>query len=367
MIHDWRRQRLARKMQQRSLDAMIITSPTSIFYLTGLTPSAPPGMVISSEPKAIPVLVVREIEVEDVRKVSPFPVEGAPLGTNGAAQLAAAVRSLVGASARVAFDDDVMVASKLRLLQETIGSATLVAASDLIMELRMIKDDEEISVMREAATVSDRAMLAAVEAIRAGKTECDAAIAAEATWRSHGLGPAYEVLIGSGKRSAALRRFPSLVVPAEGELVRFDFAARVSPAAGFGYNNDLTRTFTRGKPSPENLSLLTAGLAVFEGILSEIMPGRTIGEVANRGLRAVNGTKYMQWTKIMGHGIGADVAEPPAFIAGSEFVMQPGNCFAIEPMITVPGEKGVCFENVVVVTEQGSESLNQLELRLWGG
>jgi Xaa-Pro aminopeptidase len=355
-------------MGSLDLSAMVIMSPASIFYFTGLTPSAPPGLILSADPAHSPTLVCRGLEAKDVEQVAPFPVVGAPFGSNGVEEIANVLRRVTGGreGTRVGFDEDVTLAAKLLGMQAAMPWATFVPAAAVPMELRVVKTTDEIAVMRRAAEVSDEAMRAAVEAIRAGETEAAAAAAAETTWRAHGLGPAYDVLIGSGKRSAALRRFPSLIVPGPDDLVRFDFAARVTPAAGYGYNNDITRTFTPGKPGRENAELLTVGLAVFEATVAAVKPGITIGEAAEAGLREVRGTRYEAFTHMAGHGIGADVHEMPSFAKGSTFVMQPGNCFAIEPMVVIPGEKAVCSENTVLVTETGWESLNRLEVRLSG-
>lgn len=365
--HEERRRLLSQNMQQADLVAVVITSPASIYYLTGLTPSSPPGLVLPSDPAVPPVLVVRGIETKDLQQVAAIPVRGAPFGSPGVDLIADAVRAVArNGRRRIGFDEDATLSTKLLAMQGTMPWAELVPSAGLIMALRYVKTPEEIALMGRAAEVSDEAMFVAVEAIRSGKTEAEAAAAAETTWRSHGLGPAYDVLIGSGKRSAALRRFPSLIVPGRDDLVRFDFAARLSPASGFGYNNDLTRTFTSGKPGPANEELLKVGLAVFQATVNALRPGRSIGEAADQGLREVNGTRYEEWTHIVGHGIGADVHEPPAFAQGSTFVMQAGNCFAIEPMVCIPGERAVCFENTVVITETGWESLNKLDLQLWG-
>lgn len=355
-----------RWMREKDLDVFVITSPASIYYLIGVTPSSAPGLVVFSDSRNEPVLVVRGSEFRDIEIRSPIPVEGAPYGTSGVDVLASVVLTSVGRRARIGFDEDAMSAAKLLALQAELPEATLTPAGALIMDMRLVKDVEEIAMLRRAAQVSDQAMLAAVQGIKAGKTEAEAAAIAESTWRAFGLGPAYEPLIGSGARTAALRRFPSLIVPEPDELIRFDFAARVSDAVGYGYHNDMTRTFTRGKASPEHLSMLEAGLAVFEATLASLRAGRTIGEVAEEGLRQVRGTKYEQWTYMAGHGIGADIHEPPTFRRGSDFVMRVGNCFAIEPTVLIPGERAVCFESVVIITEGGWEALNQLDLRLWG-
>ncbi|HEV8353501.1 MAG TPA: Xaa-Pro peptidase family protein [bacterium] len=366
-VYEERMRRLWRSMQDSELAAFVVTSPTSIYYLTGLTPSAPPGLVVTSRAEAPPLLVVRGIELKDVQQVAPFPVSGAPFGSTGVDLIAEAVREVTRNSrSRVGFDEEATLSTKLLEMEAAMPWVKLVPSGGLIMDLRFVKTPEEVAMMQRAAEVSDRAMLAAVEAIRDGRTEAEAAAAAETTWRSYGLGPAYDVLIGSGKRSAALRRFPSLIVPPRDDLVRFDFAARLSPASGFGYNNDMTRTFTPGKPSPANEELLRVGVAVFEATLNALRPGRTIGDVAEEGLREVKGTRYEVLTHMVGHGIGADVHEPPPFARGSTFVIQPGNCFAIEPMVCLPGERAVCFENTVVIKEDGWGSLNQLDLRLWG-
>ncbi|MGK2853221.1 MAG: M24 family metallopeptidase, partial [Microbacteriaceae bacterium] len=60
-----------------------------------------------------------------------------------------------------------------------------------------------------------------------------------------------------------------------------------------------------------------------------------------------------------GHGIGLSVHEEPYIVAGNEITLKPGMAFSVEPGIYFPGQWGARIEDIVIVTEDGVESVNQ--------
>jgi Xaa-Pro dipeptidase len=269
------------------------------------------------------------------------------------------------AADRIGFEDQYLSFAQVQALQDAFPKAELVPASEITRKLRVVKSADELEYLRQAGAVSGKAMGAAVQALRAGGRECDGAAAAEAVWRDHGMGAAYEPLIGSGQRSAMLRRFPGKKKPQSGEMVRMDFAAKYAFASGYAYHTDITRCFVMGEPSDRQRRQLDLTLAVQQKALDGMRPGRKISDISSEALALVNGTEFEGLCSMGGHGLGLEVHEWPGFNETVEVELQAGMAFAVEPSIVIPGGDGTCVEDTVLVTETGIERVTTLEQKLW--
>ena len=358
----WARARTA--LQHAGLEGMLLTTEPSIFYLSATVGSRPPGLIVSADPEVEPVLVCRGGERDSVAALTDLEVVGAdaknPMATLGRAFAAMKLAGAIG------FEDGAVTYADAMTLKAALPDIDFRPASELINRLRLVKDAEEIAFMRKAGAVSDLAMTAAIEALKAGSSETLAAAAAESTLREHGMFIAYETLIGSGFRSGLLRRFPNFTVPDPDDVIKIDLAAKLSFAAGYGYHTDQTRSITVGRPSPEKRALLEATRDVQAATVAALKPGKTVREVSLEGLAVVKGTSFEAITSMSGHGLGLDIHEWPSFNTGSELVLEPGQCYAIEPHIVVPGKHTACLEDTLVITESGHERITRLPYELWG-
>lgn len=359
----WNRARDA--MRAAGLDGMLLTTEPSVYYFSGTVGSRPPGLIVPTDQTARPILVCRDAERDSVAALTDLEV--VPAGKGEAGKVLADVIDRLGLkNSLVGFEDASMTVADHAALQASLGSVRLTPASKVTQQARLIKDEEEIEHMRRAGAVSDLAMTAAIDTLKAGGTESHAAAAAETTMREHGMFIAYETLIGSGFRSGLLRRFPLLEAPGPDDVIKIDLAAKLSFAAGYGYHTDQTRTITTGKPSPEKKALLEAVVEVQQATLAALRPGRTIREASLEGLAVVKGTRWEPIASMSGHGIGLDVHEWPSFNETTEVVLEAGQCYAIEPHIVVPGQHTACVEDTLVITPDGYERITKLPYDLWG-
>lgn len=357
-------QRTSKALEEAGLGGAILTSEPSVYYLSGTMGSRPPGLIVSADPKTKPVLVCRGSERDSVASLTDLEVIGA--GYNTHEVLGDAVKKMGLDGEPIGFEDAAMTYGQGTALQEALPHLTFRPASDVVNRLRLVKDADEIAYMKETGKVSDLAMMAAIHTLKTKKSETLAAAAAETTMREFGMFIAYETLIGSGFRSSLLRRFPNHTVPDPDDIIKCDLAAKQSFASGYGYHTDQTRSFTTGKPSPEKLDMLKATQEIQEVTLAALKPGKTIKEVSLEGLSVVKGTKFEDISIMAGHGIGLDVHEWPSFNETTEVVLAPGQCYAIEPHINMPGVQTTCFEDTLVITETGYERITQLPYELWG-
>ena len=163
-------------------------------------------------------------------------------------------------------------------------------------------------------------------------------------------------IVASGPNGASPHHEPADRVIEPGDGVVLDFGGRVS-----GYFSDTTRDFVVGEPSPAYAEAYAVLREAQAAACDLVAPGVLAQDVDRAARRIIAAAGYGEFfIHRTGHGIGIEVHEEPYIIEGNERVLEPGMAFSIEPGIYVPGEFGMRIEDIVVVTEDGSERLNRL-------
>lgn len=256
-------------------------------------------------------------------------------------------------SAAVAVTDS-MPALHLLPLVDVLGT-TPVLATGVLRDLRMIKDPSEIDALRKAGAAIDRVHARVPEFLVPGRTEADvAADIAEAIVAEGHSGVAF-IIVGSGPHGADPHHECSERVLQAGDIVVVDIGGPVEP----GYNSDSTRTYSLGAPNhdvAQHYSVLQEAQRV---AVASVRPGVTAQQVdaAARDVLAEAGLAEY-FVHRTGHGIGLSVHEEPYIVAGNDEALRAGMAFSVEPGIYFPGKWGARIEDIVIVTADGAESLN---------
>ena len=126
-----------------------------------------------------------------------------------------------------------------------------------------------------------------------------------------------------------------------------------------GYNSDSTRTYSIGEPDPDVAQRISILEQAQQAAVRAARPGvsaQSVDAAARRVLvEAGMGEAFVHRT---GHGIGLSVHEEPYIVEGNDLILEPGMAFSIEPGVYFPGQWGARIEDIVVVTENGCESVN---------
>jgi Xaa-Pro aminopeptidase len=241
----------------------------------------------------------------------------------------------------------------------------LVATDGLVEAVRMLKDEHEIRVLREAAArLSELAHGVVGELVRPGRTEAD--IAADIDWRMKRAGfsrPAFDTIVASGPNSALPHARPTGRVVGDRELVVVDFGGVFE-----GYCVDLTRTVATGEVGPDARRLYAAVrdaqrlalAATRAGVGADAVDAAARDHLARLGLAEAFGHGT-------GHGLGLEIHEEPRLgkrrTEGPAAVsLQAGMVCTIEPGVYVPGVGGVRLEDDVLVTADGCDVLTHVPL-----
>lgn len=236
--------------------------------------------------------------------------------------------------------------------------ATPVLASETLRELFMRKDAEEVDQLRDAAAAIDRVHARVPSLLRAGRTEAEVAADLGDAILAEGHSAVDFVIVGSGPNGANPHHSHSGRVLADGDVVVID----IGGTWGVGYHSDCTRTYVVGDDgAPRAAAEAWAVLrAAQEAAVAAVRPGvtaATIDEVARGVIEDAGfGENFIHRT---GHGIGLSLHEEPFIMAGNTLVLEPGMAFSVEPGLYFEGEFGMRLEDIVVVTEDGAESLNK--------
>ncbi|MEU4250331.1 Xaa-Pro peptidase family protein [Amycolatopsis sp. NPDC026612] len=265
------------------------------------------------------------------------------------------VADRLGKPGRVAVSD-FTPALHVLALRAALGEAEQTLAGPVVRELRMRKDAAEIASLRDAGAAIDRVHARVHEWLRPGRTEAEVGADIAAAIVEEGHVQADFVIVGSGPNGASPHHDVSGRVIEKGDVVVVDIGGPL-PA---GYNSDSTRTYAVGAPRDADVAETYAVLqraqaaavaAVKPGVTAEAVDAAARDVIAEAGF----GEYFIHRT---GHGIGLDVHEEPYIIAGNALPLEPGMAFSVEPGIYQPGRWGARIEDIVIVTEDGVESVN---------
>lgn len=350
-----RQKRAREQMEVRGLDALLVTHLPNVRYLCGFSGSA--GVLLLSSNRSVLFTDGRYRE-----QASAEVVGARVMVPNDSACAASAKELLRTAPGVVGIDAEHMtVATHARFKRMVLGSVRLKNATGIVERLRVVKDVDEIAIIRKAVNLGSELLEPAMKSIRSGIKETSVAAEIEYAARRAGVeGMSFETIVATGRRSALPHGIASQQpIPAKGFVV-LDFGVILS-----GYCSDMTRTVHVGKVGGEDRRIYESVLQAQLAAIATVAPGVEVGNVdyaARSALRKAKLDKY--FTHSTGHGVGLEIHEVPRVARGQKEVLQPGMVITIEPGVYIRGRGGVRIEDMVVVTDRGCDVLTQASKQL---
>jgi Xaa-Pro aminopeptidase len=263
----------------------------------------------------------------------------------------------------VAVSDTLWASHVLRLQEVLPGSFEL--GSTVTRELRIVKDPEEIELLRLAAHAADRVVDAIAAGRLVGRTEEDVGREVRDRLIAEGHDEAAFAIVASGPNSSSPHHGASYRVIGAGEPIVLDIGGTIA-----GYGSDITRMLWVAGPAGSGPSdefaaafdvlqraQAAATAAVRPGVPAERIDAAAREVIARAGL----GSRFIHRT---GHGIGLEAHEDPYIVAGDSEPLRAGMAFSIEPGIYLDGEWGMRLEDIVVCGEDGADVLNRADRSL---
>jgi Xaa-Pro aminopeptidase len=350
-------------MKELGIDGFLLTHPPDIAYLTNFTGEDSVALVTDKEFHLITDFRYEEQAALEAGWMK-LKIREDKMETALAEVFAATKVKKVGFEANFATVGQMDALT--RALKDSAGGgkseAQLTGLENVMLNIRKVKDDHEIDLVRKSVAVAEEAFNAIREEIKVGQTENYLAGLLGFELRSRGASnSSFPVIVAAGTNSSLPHYRPAEILVQRDQPLLIDWGALLK-----GYCSDLTRTLLIGRASPRMKQIYKVVLEAQLAAIKFIRPGVTTQQ-ADRVAREIieNAGFGKQFGHGLGHGIGRDIHELPALRKrGHEEELRPGMIVTVEPGIYLPGEGGVRIEDDVLITHSGCEVLSTLDKSL---
>ena len=359
-------------MQRRELDALLVTTPENITYLTGFES---PGhywfqaLVVPAQGETF--TVSRLLETSGIEAYSWIEHNLAYNDDDDQmAVLAARLTEFGLASSTVGFEKECwfFTAAQQEQLFANLKDARFVDASGSVEACRLIKSELEVDMIRQAARTTEAGMRAGIAAVVEGATENDVAAAISyAMIKAGSEWPSIVPFVASGERGAI-----GHATWRERTLQRGDSVFLEVAGCRRRYHAPMMRTCVVGPPAPELEAAFQVGIDAFQACVEAIRPGAVAADV-DAAARAVVANSGFGGTQASRVAYSVGIAVPPDWGEGNILSIKPGEertlqtnmTFHLLPWVQIPGKGGVGCTETIRVTETGCELLTDLPRELF--
>jgi Xaa-Pro dipeptidase len=344
-------------LARHNLDAVYVTKPVSIAYLTGFHAEPHERLMALAVRPDRATLIVPALEQEKASRNADL---AEVVSWRDGEDPYALVRSALEGCIEVGVEKEHMNLLAAEMLIARTAAREMIDVSPEIRRLRRIKHQDELEKLARAAAITDVVTEEVINRLRPGQTELEVSVLIGAAISEQGGTLSFESLVQSGPNSALPHMRPTSRELTAGDLVLLDFGAAFD-----GYHADTTRMAVVGEPSARHKEIHALVLAAHDAAIAAVRAGTTTGEVdaaARQVIEAAGmGDRFFHR---VGHGLGLEGHEDPSLDPGSATVLEAGMVFTIEPGIYIPGWGGVRIEDDVVVERSGCRVLTKADRSL---
>lgn len=341
------------------IEALFITNPTNIQYLTGFIGASP-------EEREAFVLVTKTGNVffthalyrQEAKTLKSPTLEVAEVSRENpiSKRLAAITKKL--RIKRLGFEKDNLTVAELGTLQRRLTRVKLIPTKGRVESSRALKRKDEITHIRAAATLTDKCFAAIVPKLVPGVKENDIAWKIEMFFRSKGEDVAFSPIVAFEANSSMPHYKPvgEGATLAREAIVLLDFGARVG-----GYCADMTRVVFVGTPPDEWVrayqTVLAAQTKALDYLATET---KRSGSMADRlAKKVVKKAGFPPYSHGLGHGVGLAIHEAPRLSLKKDEKLKSGMVISVEPGIYEEGSYGMRLEDLVLLKNEGIEILSR--------
>ena len=352
-----------RAMKELALDGLLLTHPADLAYLTNFTGDDSVGLLTERD-----VYLATDFRFQEQAEIEAgwlkVRLREAKMSDALAATMAEAKVRRVGFEANFTTVGQVDALQTAMKADKRSAAVELVPLDNVMINLRKVKDDHEVDLIRKSVAIAEEAFDVLRDAIKVGEKENYLAGLLEFELRSRGAsGASFKTIVATGANSSLPHYRPQEVAVMRDQPLLIDWGA-----VHKGYCSDLTRTLLIGRCSPRIKKAYEVVHAAQAAAVKFLRPGVTTLQADRVARDVVEQAGFgKQFGHGLGHGIGREIHELPTMRkTGGEEELRPGMIVTVEPGIYLPGEGGVRIEDDVLITHSGCEVLSSLDKSIEG-
>ncbi|MEM4334708.1 MAG: Xaa-Pro peptidase family protein [Candidatus Caldarchaeum sp.] len=379
--------RIKTVMKQHGIDALAASYPSNVYYLSELPVSntssnallysvknASPAFCIIPYDKE-PALITTAAAVELARKhswiknVKPYKTgvyivrreEVSVYASNAFEAFSKLVDELGLRRSTIGLDLSLMSWGVYEKLKASLGDVKIVDSTNVFLELRMIKNEEEIRRFKEANRILCAAMRKVIGEMREGVVERDLHVILKTEMMRQGADGWFQTTIAAGPDDG-----PNIYHQPDGKKLRRGDVIRMDIGCVYqGFGCDLSRTVVVGTPPAEATKIYKVLEEAEKLLIENAKPGVKASDlhaVAEKYVREKLDPRYSRGN--VGHGVGVELYDPPEISASDHTPLAPGMTLSLEVPYHKFGLGGFNVEDSVVITEKGNVVVSDLPTEL---
>ena len=348
-----RLKRLRSALTEKELDAILISTPENRQYLSGFVGTA--GWLFISHEQAVLATDFRYTE-QATNQAPDFEVKQVA-GWKWLVELLEKI-----GPAKVGFEAQHVTMDAYRRIVTAFNDVDVdkrprfMSTSNLVENIRAVKDAHELTMLQNVIDISDKAMEAVTPTLQPGQTEREIAWMMEKAMREFGAESlSFDTIVAGGPNGAMPHHRAGDRPVQAGEPIVIDMGAKLD-----GYCSDITRTVCIGQPDDQFRKIYNLVLGAQLTAIATLKPTLNGEEADNLARTVLDEAGYKKnFGHSLGHGIGLAVHEFPRVGPTSPDVLEPSMVFSVEPGIYLSGWGGVRIEDLVVLEETGARPLSK--------
>ena len=378
-----RRKQLNQIMRENGMQAVLISSPSNLYYFTGFTGGEAFFVMLTGNQQEECIAISKGDEKETVSEWKKTVVEKEMnsekskgyvitdsryyeqvekecqeltlirLEQKGYSETVREFFEKFDGDVKVAVEDDMNLSMYLKLCQ-TCNNCEFQLKGEAINACRMVKDEEEIEKIRQAETIGDAAFSHILTMIKPGITEAEIALELEFFMKKQGASKlSFDTIVASGANSSMPHAQVTDRRVEMGDFVTMDFGCVYQ-----GYCSDMTRTIAVGNPTDEMRKVYQIVYDANKRAMEQVAEGKRCSYIDSLARDYIKEQGYGEYFGHgLGHGVGLDIHEEPRFSPKCDTQITENMVITVEPGIYLPGKFGVRIEDLVVVKKDGFENL----------
>jgi Xaa-Pro dipeptidase len=343
-------------LDERSYDFAFIQTKANVFYLSQFYTEPHERLVgIIVFPRSEPIMICPNMERAQAKQAGwAYEIISYNDSENPWQLLEGRLKKQLSVANSIAIEKEHISYTRANALANMYPEVTLTSVEEKLYSLRLIKDDNELAILKQAAELADFGVEVGVHAIKAGKTEMDVLALIEYELKRKGIREmSFSTMVLTGTKTADPHGNPGLKEISRGDFVLFDLGVVLE-----GYCSDITRTVVYQEVSEKQREIYETVLEAQLQALSACKIGTRIGDIDLAARNFITKAGFGQYfPHRIGHGLGIEVHEFPSMSENNNDVLQEGAVFTVEPGIYVPSIGGVRIEDDIVITKEGYKSL----------
>ncbi|MFC1855844.1 M24 family metallopeptidase [Thermodesulfobacteriota bacterium] len=351
-IHFERITKLREILKSKGVSSFLTTKRENFFYLTGFTGSA--GVFYTDLEESYLFTDSRYL-IQSKNEVSGSEVIIYKKGAEVYERLKKMKQKEIGFNpANISFN-------LYNTILESLPKVKLKGVGGVVEGLRMIKDEHELKILKEAITIAEKSLVETLASLEVGDTEISIKNRLECAMRNNGgEKESFDTIVVSGENSALIHGRPSNKSIKEGELILIDFGVKHK-----NYCSDKTHTVMLGEPTKEQRKVYDIVKKANEIAIAEIKDGVSIKHIDSIARDYIKKSGYGDYfLHGLGHGIGLEVHEMPLISSLNKTILKEGMVITVEPGIYMENFGGIRLEDMIYITNTGAKKLTTASSRL---